>query len=1145
MAAGAILAMSAAGAYVGYAAVGTSLAVSLGFTAGSILGQMLFAEDGPNTEGPRLSKLELQSSAYGRDIPKGWGSYRLAGNVIWSNDIQEHEHEDGGKGGGGGSYTYYTYTCSFAVGFCEGPVVGIRRIWGDGKLIYDLTPSVYGTTGILSVTVDTRTDIVVSGDFRKLLPVGARFDIEGSSDNDGTKYVVDEIVYDGSQTTITIRNLLSAAENDGKVVYGKYINRVADYMEYMDKLSALEKITFYLGTEDQLPDTLMESVEGAGNVPGYRGLAYLVFEDLPLADFANRIPNIEVEIAEMGEHDIKIPLKEGTYYFDIFDNGYYIEATAAAWKYVKQPDTTKVADIPDGNTVYIIPDQKHFDMAILTSSSGARGYHYRRVPTMEDLTQAPLEFCNGGNGDRVFWEEGLEGATLYGPIKSEDTGVGLAKRTFVAVFSHPAEVIAFLEYLDGEVVGMSCEEGDLSARTYTPRIEYPWDDPVNYKDIPNYGVYEIWWDLQTTNLRLNSHDNLIVMNDGPLGTGIYTYTKEDFEHQTYQERLTFDFSSDIFNLLPAADPEEVNLGMLYAEPHITTYVVVFDGISTTPLAQKVPGDMSEESLDAIVAEILVAAGLDETEYDVSALSGDLVTGFVRTHAMSGLAALRPLMQAFQFDLVECDWTVKAVKRGGASVADIPAADLGAHEYGRSPVEALVEKKRAELELPKTIEISFLDPGLDYQQNVVRSMRQNKVVASKATMRIAMPLVISATKAMQIAEILHQAAWQERHTYQAQVSSEYIDVLPGDAVTVDDRRARVGSLDLLFPNLIALSLAKDDAGAYLSEAVVADGDTDPSERVRPGAVAYPAFLNLPNLGDVKQSPGVYIAAYTYDPENWKGAALYRSVDDGGTWDMVAFFEAAAVAGFAQNALGSGETDVIDEVNTLTVSLFDSSESLESAAELSVFAGANSLAVGVYDRWEVISFLDAAQNDDGTYTLSNLIRGRRGTEHNVGTHKSGDMVILLSGEVVKFLKVPDELIDTTLDYRMVGNGRRILQAGIRPVAAGAEPLMPYSPVHVSGTRNGDGDLTITWIRRSRVEGGWNRTDVPMLEESEAYEVDILDGSGDVVRTIEAGSASAAYTAAQQAADFGSAQSSVDVTIYQMSAVVGRGYPAEATV
>jgi hypothetical protein len=55
-------------------------------------------------------------------------------------------------------------------------------------------------------------------------------------------------------------------------------------------------IRVYRGTEDQAPDELIVAKEGSGNAPAYRGLAYVVFERLPLADFGNRIPQLSFEI---------------------------------------------------------------------------------------------------------------------------------------------------------------------------------------------------------------------------------------------------------------------------------------------------------------------------------------------------------------------------------------------------------------------------------------------------------------------------------------------------------------------------------------------------------------------------------------------------------------------------------------------------------------------------------------------------------------------------------------------------------------------------------------------------------------------------------------------------------------------------------
>ncbi|ADM09681.1 gene transfer agent (GTA) orfg15, like protein [Parvularcula bermudensis HTCC2503] len=50
------------------------------------------------------------------------------------------------------------------------------------------------------------------------------------------------------------------------------------------------------GTETQDPDPLIETVEGSDRAPAYRGIAYVVFENLPLGRFGNRIPQFNFEV---------------------------------------------------------------------------------------------------------------------------------------------------------------------------------------------------------------------------------------------------------------------------------------------------------------------------------------------------------------------------------------------------------------------------------------------------------------------------------------------------------------------------------------------------------------------------------------------------------------------------------------------------------------------------------------------------------------------------------------------------------------------------------------------------------------------------------------------------------------------------------
>ena len=73
------------------------------------------------------------------------------------------------------------------------------------------------------------------------------------------------------------------------------------------------------------------------------------------------------------------------------------------------------------------------------------------------------------------------------------------------------------------------------------------------------------------------------------------------------------------------------------------------------------------------------------------------------------------------------------------------------------------------------------------------------------------------------------------------------------------------------------------------------------------------------------------------------------------------------------------------------------------------------------------------------------------------------------------------------------------------------------------------------------------MPLAEELEAYEVEILDGAT-VKRVLSTTTTSAVYTAAQQTADWGAPLGpgdTLDIRIFQLSALVGRGAPKTVTL
>lgn len=293
---------------------------------------------------------------------------------------------------------------------------------------------------------------------------------------------------------------------------------------------------------------------------------------------------------------------------------------------------------------------------------------------------------------------------------------------------------------------------------------------------------------------------------------------------------------------------------------------------------------------------------------------------------------------------------------------------------------------------------------------------------------------------------------------------------------------------------------------------------------------------------QNGPGISTAATGYS-SGWPGGVLVRSADAGQSWTDLQGYIGKATAGFALTVLSANSGTLLDIGSVLQVSLL--SGELESVTFDQMLAGENIALYGADQRWEVIRFQNAALQSDGTYLLTGLVRGDKGTEWATGLHQRGDVFVLATDPDNIFVSMPNELIGVSMLYRGVTNGGSIEDADDIELTYRGVNLRPLSPVVLSGSRSG-GDLTATWVRRSRFSSSWWGTGVPapVGEASESYEIDVMSGST-VKRTLSSTSPSVTYTADDQTIDFGSPQSSITLRIYQMSAAVGRGYPLEATL
>jgi hypothetical protein len=284
--------------------------------------------------------------------------------------------------------------------------------------------------------------------------------------------------------------------------------------------------------------------------------------------------------------------------------------------------------------------------------------------------------------------------------------------------------------------------------------------------------------------------------------------------------------------------------------------------------------------------------------------------------------------------------------------------------------------------------------------------------------------------------------------------------------------------------------------------------------------------------------------------WPGASLYRSVD-GTAWAQVGRSLSETAWGATANALGTPTSPfATDQTNSLTVFMTTGGERLESVTQDSMLSGANAaLVLKANGEPEIIQFRDVALNPDGSYTLAGLLRGRRGTDVFVDGHEAGELFVLLDPDDVETMVTSLGDLDLPRSWRAVGFGTIFEDAETLVASHTGRDLKPYAPWNVQAALTGSpANISLSWVRRTRIGGELKDGTglVPLGETSEAYEVDILSAPGGAVkRTLTATSPNVVYANADILADFGAVPSSLTVTVFQISAVAGRGFPRTVTL
>jgi hypothetical protein len=231
------------------------------------------------------------------------------------------------------------------------------------------------------------------------------------------------------------------------------------------------------------------------------------------------------------------------------------------------------------------------------------------------------------------------------------------------------------------------------------------------------------------------------------------------------------------------------------------------------------------------------------------------------------------------------------------------------------------------------------------------------------------------------------------------------------------------------------------------------------------------------------------------------------------------------------------------------------SLSSVTDVALFGGANALAVEAAPGvWEVLQFGVAELIAPGRYRLTRLLRGQRGTEGAMGAPAPAGARVVVLDETLTPLPVSEAALGLEANWRVGPAQKPVSDRSYRALSFTPEGvgLRPFSVGHVEQPwrrARESGDLVVRWTRRSRAlaADSWNAPEVPLAEETEAYEVEFLDGAT-LVRTLASTTASVTYTAAQQTTDWGTLLApgdTLNIRITQLSALVGRGTPKPVTL
>jgi len=916
--------------------------------------------------------------------------------------------------------------------------------------------------------------------------------------------------------------------------------------------------SFYSGSDDQKPNTRWQADKGANAVSGFPGRCYIVIYDLDLEPYSRSLAMAQVKaelcisdpVSDIDQIGTALPAISSTTQW----GGISLDGAKAEYTVIEY-DNWDARPLSFSTYKYSL-GEAHIKTAGPTTipSVGTNSYSNLHICASDRpiaITQTTTVYPDNYRSTFIF----CEGSSVVesGFIPAADLPTNEISTKFAVVESADYYVFAIDS---GHKVYKISEYGLVmsSAGNYASKSGGVSD---NYLFLLKYEPTI----ATTTIYRINRSDLTLdsTWTGSPNSENAAIYVESDDVVYTSRGGAVNKFVSGVF-VGSIGDLTPSGMALSASFPSGWFFVMNADSavlsISAWPdldytfhLGHQLV-NAAPASLRDIVTSECGLAGIASGDIDLTALTDSDVRGFRISNAGSIRSSLEMLQAAYPFDVAPSGYKLRFVSRGGASLATIPEADLGAVAGGDSLPVLLPSAREMDTQIPYKVSVRYLDPSREYDIGEQYASRPDTASVSERTVELS--LVLTGDEAARAADVLNQKDWLDRVSFGPfSLPPTWLEIEPPDVVTVEHRgqahQIRLTRAEFLPDGRIECAGVYSAAQSYTSSASTQESLTVGQSLVPLKGSTSGYLLDIPRIRSEQDVPGMSFAM-TGLASGWPGGVLLRSDDSGNSWPAVGAMNARAKVFTAGAAISSHHGYSIDHASALTVTPAYSAHTLASVTEDQFYSHANLAAYGMDGRWEIVAFKTTTDNT-GSYTIKDFLRGLYGTEWASGLHEAGDLLVMLDTSTVGFFGLPTTALGSARLYRSVTQGAALDSAADVTDTYDAVNLKPLSPVDLSGDRNPTTfDWKITAQRRTRhpVEL-FSGVSVPLGETAEAYEVELWNSGYTARKRLFSGLSNldVSYPAADQITDWGSYPDTLYVRAYPLSSVIGRGYPLQTSL